>query len=50
MTFIMFNCRHIFATLLVFGLWINIQVTSRTLYESSIAEKHEQWMAQYGRE
>ncbi|KAM3306701.1 senescence-specific cysteine protease SAG39-like [Capsicum chacoense] len=44
----MFKLRVTFSTLLVLQLCIN-RATSRTLYESSIAEKHEQWMAQYGR-
>ncbi|TMW86850.1 hypothetical protein EJD97_020812 [Solanum chilense] len=45
----MFNSSLIFATLLVLNFLI-IQATSRTLYESSMVEKHEQWMAKYGRE
>ncbi|MCD7463155.1 Senescence-specific cysteine protease sag12 [Datura stramonium] len=44
----MFNWRLNFATLLVLGLW-TIRATSRTLHESSIVEKYEQWMTQYGR-
>ncbi|KAJ0082375.1 hypothetical protein Patl1_10558 [Pistacia atlantica] len=34
--------------LMIFGTWAS-QVKSRTLHEASIAEKYEQWMAQYGR-
>ncbi|KAJ0082128.1 hypothetical protein Patl1_10569 [Pistacia atlantica] len=34
--------------LMIFGTWAS-QVMSRTLHEASIAEKYEQWMAQYGR-
>ncbi|OIT32701.1 PREDICTED: senescence-specific cysteine protease SAG39-like [Nicotiana attenuata] len=44
----MFNWRLNFAILLVLGLCVSL-VTSRTLYEASITEKHEQWMTQYGR-
>ncbi|KAJ8531538.1 hypothetical protein K7X08_026972 [Anisodus acutangulus] len=44
----MFSLRLIFASLLVLGMWASL-VTSRTLYELSIAEKHEQWMAQHRR-
>ena len=35
-------------TLLILGTWIS-QAMSRTLLEDSLAEKHEQWMAKYGR-
>ncbi|XP_060189910.1 ervatamin-B-like [Lycium barbarum] len=44
----MFNWKLTFATLLVLGVWIT-RATSRTLYEASITEKHQQWMAMYGR-
>ncbi|XP_031271287.1 senescence-specific cysteine protease SAG39-like [Pistacia vera] len=36
------------AMLMIFGTWAS-QVMSRTLHEAPIAEKYEQWMAQYGR-
>ncbi|GMY37562.1 senescence-specific cysteine protease SAG12-like [Fagus crenata] len=35
-------------TLLILGTWIS-QAMSRTLLEDSLAEQHEKWMAQYGR-
>jgi C1A family cysteine protease len=35
-------------TLLILGTWIS-QAMSRTLLEAALAKRHEQWMAQYGR-
>ena len=40
--------KFITVTLLILGTWIS-QAMSRTLLEDSLAEKHEQWMAKYGR-
>ncbi|KAK4546986.1 hypothetical protein RGQ29_032847 [Quercus rubra] len=40
--------KLITAMLLVLGTWIS-QSLSRTLLEESIVERHEQWMAQHGR-
>ncbi|KAF7150754.1 hypothetical protein RHSIM_Rhsim02G0016300 [Rhododendron simsii] len=40
--------KFIIATLLVLGLWAS-QAGARTLPESSMSERHEQWMARYGR-
>ncbi|KAJ0082124.1 hypothetical protein Patl1_10567 [Pistacia atlantica] len=40
--------KKFIAMLMIFGTWAS-QVMSRTLHEASIAEKYEQWMAQYGR-
>ncbi|KAJ8568862.1 hypothetical protein K7X08_032559 [Anisodus acutangulus] len=45
---LMFNLRLILATLLLLGMWASL-ATSRTLFEVSIAEKHEQWVVQHGR-
>ncbi|XP_059637048.1 senescence-specific cysteine protease SAG39-like [Cornus florida] len=42
------NQKFVIATLLILGLWAS-QAVSRTLYEASMLEKHEQWMALYGR-
>ncbi|KAK9075642.1 hypothetical protein SSX86_003968 [Deinandra increscens subsp. villosa] len=39
----------IMTVLLVFGLWA-CQVTSRTLNQETILQRHQQWMARYGRE
>ncbi|MFS7920492.1 putative fruit bromelain [Helianthus anomalus] len=36
------------AALLVFGMWA-CEVTSRTLNEDNMIQRHEQWMARYGR-
>nr|XP_043629331.1 senescence-specific cysteine protease SAG39-like [Erigeron canadensis] len=42
-------CRSIIlATLLVFGMWA-LQVTSRTLNDETMLQRHEEWMACYGR-
>lgn len=43
-----FNRSIILAVLLVFGTW-TCQVTSRTLNEETMLQRHEQWMARYGR-
>ncbi|CAL5444360.1 unnamed protein product [Camellia sinensis] len=40
--------KFILSTLLVLGLWAS-QAMSRTLYEASMSERHEQWMADHGR-
>ncbi|CAH2040864.1 unnamed protein product [Thlaspi arvense] len=41
--------KSILATLLILGMWA-FQATSRELHdEASMAEKHELWMAKYGR-
>ncbi|KAK4386561.1 Senescence-specific cysteine protease SAG39 [Sesamum angolense] len=42
------NWRLIFAALLVLEMW-GSQATARTLPDAAIVEKHEQWMAQFGR-
>jgi|UniRef100_A0A2N9JB71 KDEL-tailed cysteine endopeptidase len=34
--------------LALLGIWA-CQATSRTLHDASMLERHEQWMAQYGR-
>ncbi|KAK1431251.1 hypothetical protein QVD17_14577 [Tagetes erecta] len=38
----------IIASLLVFGMWASL-VTSRTLNEETMLQRHQQWMARYGR-
>ncbi|KAI7739579.1 hypothetical protein M8C21_016156 [Ambrosia artemisiifolia] len=43
------NRSIILALLLVFGMWA-CDVTSRTLNENSMIQRHEQWMARYGKE
>ncbi|GAA0183821.1 hypothetical protein Leryth_016729 [Lithospermum erythrorhizon] len=40
--------KLIFATLLLLGV-LTCQTTSRTLQDESMASRHEQWMARYGR-
>ncbi|GMP72212.1 hypothetical protein CsSME_00030320 [Camellia sinensis var. sinensis] len=40
--------KFIFATLLILGMWAS-QAMSRTLPEVSMVERHEQWMACFGR-
>ncbi|KAI7986147.1 Senescence-specific cysteine protease SAG12 [Camellia lanceoleosa] len=40
--------KFILSTLLVLGLWAS-EAMSRTLYEASMSERHEQWMADHGR-
>ncbi|CAL5411387.1 unnamed protein product [Camellia sinensis] len=40
--------KFILSTLLVLGLWAS-QAMSRTLYEASMSERHEQWMVDHGR-
>jgi hypothetical protein len=40
--------KLIFAVVLLLGLWTS-HVWSRSLYEASMMERHETWMAQYGR-
>lgn len=40
--------KFIIASLLVLGLWAS-QTVARTLHESSMSERHKQWMARYGR-
>ncbi|XP_059657329.1 senescence-specific cysteine protease SAG39-like [Cornus florida] len=42
------NWNLVCATLLIFGMGISA-VTSRTLNEVSMIDRHEQWMARYGR-
>ncbi|KAI3755503.1 hypothetical protein L1987_55304 [Smallanthus sonchifolius] len=42
------NTSVIVATLLVFGMWA-CHVTSRTLNEENMLQRHQQWMARYGR-
>ncbi|KAI3755501.1 hypothetical protein L1987_55302 [Smallanthus sonchifolius] len=42
------NRSIIVTTLLVFGMWA-CHVTSRTLNEENMLQRHEQWMARYGR-
>ncbi|PRQ30346.1 putative fruit bromelain [Rosa chinensis] len=37
------------AIFIILGTLLTSQATSRALYKASIAEKHEQWMAEYGR-
>lgn len=36
------------STLLILGMWVS-QVKSRTISDAYISDKHELWMAQYGR-
>ncbi|MFS7920514.1 putative actinidain [Helianthus anomalus] len=42
-----FNTSIVLAALLVFGMWA-CKVTSRTLNEENMIQRHEQWMARYG--
>ena len=42
------DTKIICVTLLIIGVWAS-QTLSRTLHEVSITERHEEWMARYGR-
>ncbi|KAJ0081461.1 hypothetical protein Patl1_10543 [Pistacia atlantica] len=42
------NTNIIISLLMVLSIWASLAM-SRTLYEASIAERHEQWMARHGR-
>nr|XP_043622665.1 senescence-specific cysteine protease SAG39-like [Erigeron canadensis] len=43
------NRSIILAALLVFGMWACQQVTSRTLNDETMLQRHEEWMTRYGR-
>ncbi|KAK1431233.1 hypothetical protein QVD17_14546 [Tagetes erecta] len=43
------NTSIIIATLLVFGMWACQATSRRTLNEETMLQRHEQWMARYGR-
>ncbi|XP_062016812.1 zingipain-2-like [Rosa rugosa] len=44
-----FKRNHVISAIFIILGTLASQATSRALYESSIAEKHEQWMAKHGR-
>lgn len=40
---------YIFVAFIVLGVWASQTTAARTLYDTSMLEKHEQWMALHGR-